>query len=666
VNLSAGTALALAASNGLTGQFYSASPDSANFVSVSALDTHLAGLSAAAVANSSLVGPEFDYGNNGAGPNKFPAPFNTVGAENFEARWTGKFNAPTAGTYTFGTASDDGSVLFIDGALVVDNNFFQGETRRTGTVALQPGSHDIVVAYYQAGGGLSFRADVTVPGGMTQNIPNSMLSVHTNASIGSLNGGAGSTVTLNGGRLTINQTAPGTYAGLIVDGTFPGGRLVKGGDSTITLAGVNTYTGGTTLLSGGIGIANSSAFGPGVLAVEGNGFLFAAGSNRTIANNISIAVVTTLTVSDDPVGASNTLTLAGNISGLGTLAKVGAGTLILSGTNTQTGGIVISDGRVGIASDGAFGAGAIRLLGAAELFPIGAARTIARTVTVVNGPLIVGDVPGDSFDLTITGVLNAAGGLVKNGANTLVVNNYASAGGTATVNGGTLRFVAATSGSGNYQVNSDGRIQFASNALISPLIIAANDLLSTIEYSNGVRINGGSLFGPGNHVIGTGGATFTGSDLFNGVKLAVNAPLTMTATTSGAAVQVANNQTLTWNGGRMSAGGSLTLGQGAVASVRSFESSGRIVIQDGGEFDNSGTNLVSGGGGVIEVRAGGILSSAATTIELNGSLLVNNGTVDGTTNVNFGSLARARETSVRSMSATADVFHPATALVRPL
>jgi autotransporter-associated beta strand protein len=467
-----------------------------------------------------------------------------------------------------------------------------------------------------------------------------MLSVHTNASIGSLNGGAGSTVTLNGGRLTINQTAPGTYAGLIVDGTFPGGRLVKGGDSTITLAGVNTYTSGTTLLSGGIGIGNNSALGPGVLAVEGNGSLFAAGSNRTIANNISIAVVNTLTVSDDPAGASNTLTLAGNISGLGTLAKVGAGTLILSGTNTQSGGIAISDGRVGIASDGAFGAGAIRVLGAAELFPIGAARTIARTVTVVSGPLIVSDVPGDSFDLTITGVLNAAGGLVKNGANTLVVNNYASAGGTASVNGGTLRFVAATTGSGTYQVNGDGRIQFASNALISPLIIAANDLLSTIEYSSGVRINGGSLFGPGNHVIGTGGATFTGTDLFNGVKLAINAPLTMTAITSGAAIQVANNQTLTWNGGRMSAGGSLTLGQGAVASVRSFESSGRIVIQNGGELDNSGTNLVSGGGGVIEVRAGGILSSPATTIELNGSLLVNNGTVDGTTNVNFGSLAK--------------------------
>src|SRR4030095_1613901 len=50
VNLSAaGAGLNLAASNGLTGQFYNAAPNQANFVSVSALDTHLAGLTPAVV-----------------------------------------------------------------------------------------------------------------------------------------------------------------------------------------------------------------------------------------------------------------------------------------------------------------------------------------------------------------------------------------------------------------------------------------------------------------------------------------------------------------------------------------------------------------------------------------------------------------------------------------
>jgi len=104
---------------------------------------------------------ELRFGPSGA---NFPAPYN-AGANNFEARWTGQFNAQTAGTYTFSTSSDDGSVLFIDGVQVVDNNFFQGFTKRTGTASLSAGLHDIVIAYYQSGGGYGLQATVTAPGG---------------------------------------------------------------------------------------------------------------------------------------------------------------------------------------------------------------------------------------------------------------------------------------------------------------------------------------------------------------------------------------------------------------------------------------------------------------------------------------------------------------------
>src|SRR5262249_21324731 len=57
-------------------------------------------------------------------------------ANNYAIRYTGLLNIGTGGTYTFSTTSDDGSALYIDGVKVVNNDFFQGATQRSGTVTL--------------------------------------------------------------------------------------------------------------------------------------------------------------------------------------------------------------------------------------------------------------------------------------------------------------------------------------------------------------------------------------------------------------------------------------------------------------------------------------------------------------------------------------------------
>ena len=64
--------------------------------------------------------------------------FGFTTATNYEAFFNGLITVPTAGTYTFSTTSDDGSVLFVDGqdTPVVNNNFFQAATTKTGTVTL--------------------------------------------------------------------------------------------------------------------------------------------------------------------------------------------------------------------------------------------------------------------------------------------------------------------------------------------------------------------------------------------------------------------------------------------------------------------------------------------------------------------------------------------------
>jgi hypothetical protein len=71
-------------------------------------------------------------------------------------RATGELLIDTAGLYSFSTRSDDGTKLWIDGQVVVDNDYWQGFTERTGTVQLSSGPHSIAFGFYEGGGGAGF------------------------------------------------------------------------------------------------------------------------------------------------------------------------------------------------------------------------------------------------------------------------------------------------------------------------------------------------------------------------------------------------------------------------------------------------------------------------------------------------------------------------------
>jgi len=97
-------------------------------------------------------------------------PANPSG-DNFSILWEGWFDVLAAGghgTYTFGTSSDDGSVIYMDlnrngsfadpGEYIVNNNNYQGDTPATGQVTLDMDSVHIVIGYYEGGGGYDMRA----------------------------------------------------------------------------------------------------------------------------------------------------------------------------------------------------------------------------------------------------------------------------------------------------------------------------------------------------------------------------------------------------------------------------------------------------------------------------------------------------------------------------
>ena len=90
--------------------------------------------------------------------------------------WDGILDIPEAGDWTFSTSSDDGSVLWINGQQVVDNDGLHGSQTRSGTINLPAGQHDIRVAYFQGGGGQHVSVNWQGPGVSNQRIPTSSIS----------------------------------------------------------------------------------------------------------------------------------------------------------------------------------------------------------------------------------------------------------------------------------------------------------------------------------------------------------------------------------------------------------------------------------------------------------------------------------------------------------
>lgn len=95
--------------------------------------------------------------------------------ENFALRFTGYINIQNAGVYTFYTNSDDGSKLYLDGSLIVDNDGTHSAQDRSGTIALTTGKHLIVVTYFEKTGLQSLNVSFAGPGIIKKQIPVNLL-----------------------------------------------------------------------------------------------------------------------------------------------------------------------------------------------------------------------------------------------------------------------------------------------------------------------------------------------------------------------------------------------------------------------------------------------------------------------------------------------------------
>ncbi len=339
-----------------------------------------------------LIGPiDFpDIADNGfADSVGNPAYYNLGGGNNnnVEARWYGDILIPGTGTtpvpINFATTSDDGSMLYIDGNAVVDNNNFQGATQTTGMAELTPGLHTIDVEYYQGGGGATIDAQWDPTGGNNfVDIPNSAF-----AYIEAVNG-----LKMTGsGTLTLTNT--NTYLGST---TIDAGTLVvmaNGALGPATATGIVVNAGGALALSGGLNYTTAEPITISGAGPAGNGAIENISGTNTFA--IPITLSATATIGSD----AGALTLGGDISaGPNTLTVVGAG------TTTMNGNLICQGGSVTLAGSGAINVvGNINLGAVGNLVDTGSGSvTISGTIsgTATSGSGLVQGLAGTYFNLT--------------------------------------------------------------------------------------------------------------------------------------------------------------------------------------------------------------------------------------------------------------------------
>jgi fibronectin-binding autotransporter adhesin len=377
-------------------------------------------------------------------------------------------------------------------------------------------------------------------------------------------GGAGGSIlghVLDDAVLAIDRSDDVTLSNRI-SGT---GRFEQFGAGTTILTAANTFSGGTTIAAGTLVIGADDNLGAGL-----GGVTFAGSGTLRFLSSFATDRPVTL----DPSGTfdpnDNNVTLGGIVSGPGGLSETGAGTLVLTGNNTYTGGTTITAGTLQLGNGGTIG-------------------SIVGNV-VDNGTFAI-----DRSDMvTFDGAISGAGGFRQLGAGTTILTADNTYSGGTTISAGIL------------QLGNGG----ASGSIVGNVLdngVLAVDRSDTFSYGGAISGTGAFQQNGSGQTILTGVSNFTGPTTVNAGILTVEGSLlspvlvnsggafTGTGTVGGLAVgnggRIASNNL----SGALNVNGNVSFAPGSIFSVEANAA---------GQADKiAATGKASLSGGTVQVSA---------------------------------------------------------------
>ncbi|MCH9948640.1 autotransporter-associated beta strand repeat-containing protein [Salmonella enterica] len=451
---------------------------------------------------------------------------------------------------------------------------------------------------------------------------------------------------LGTGDVTNNATLELNTGGDFINNIGGTGRVEKSGDETLTLSGSNTYTGGTLISGGTLVATNVEALGTGdvtdnaVLELNtggdfinniggtgrveksGDDTLTLSGSNSYTGGTL-ISGGTLVATNVDALGSGDVTnnavlelntggTFDNAISGSGQVVKSGDETLTLSGSNTYTGGTTINDGTLIATSVDALGSGDVTDNAVLEL------NTGGDFDNAISGSGQV--VKSGDETLTLSGTNSYTDGTLISGG-TLVATNLEALGTGDVTNNATLEL--NTGGDFINNIGGTGRVEKSGDETLT--------LSGSNTYTGGTLISGGTLVATNVEALGTGDVTDnavlelnTGGDFINNIG-------------GTGRVEKSGDDTLTLSGSNSYTGGTLISGGTLVATNVDALGSGDVTdnatleLNTGGTFDNA----ISGSGQVVKSGDETLTLSGANSYT--GGTLISGGTLVATSVEALGS-----------------------------
>lgn len=565
-----------------------------------------------------------------------------------------------------GNNSYSGGTILTAGQLNINNNNAIGSAGFTLTTGIidNTSAGDVSLATTNAltlGGNFSF-------GG----------SGNLNLGAGTLSEAASRTINLlgsNGKTLTV-QNWSNTAANVV--NTF---LAMPGSNSTISIGAFNTQTAGTAGTTGGVGgNANISITGGIVPTITGNAFVYNGAGTLTLTGVSSYTGATTLnsgTMILDATGGTATLP-SGNVM---TLA---GGSFIFKGNAGGTGQTL---GNITLNA----GASSLQVVGGAA----GTTLTLGTMTDANNNSMLNINLSGNSPAVTTTtGTTNGifgtrgaitvttggttefatpnGGSLVQYTGQTPFVTsaptstvNYGLTDGSQLVAGGTMNSLRITTTQSSQSLDLNGKIlgltsggllfvgsnaytiqDVATGGVLKSLTATNSDLIIHNFGTGGLTISAVVGNGTGTSVLsldGPGVTTLSGVNTYTGVTQASGGAIVNISADSGLGA-VANGAALTLNNATLQAGATFGLYNGSIGT-----NDRQITLgAGGGTFDTQGNNLtitgtISGANGNLTKVGSGSLILAGTNTYAGGFTNIQNGTLILGTKVgaNVGALSTA-------------------------